>query len=837
MDTVDSAIETAESYAQPVAEQHLLEDLSLSNFLSRPVIMNTYPWTEGSYLNLTKFDPFKLLIAIPAIKSKLTGYHYLRAGLEITISIAATPFLYGALHAAYIPLDDCNGGANTYAPSVMPDVSNINSIVQRSTAAASGWLFPQDGTTLTLVVPFIYPTEWYDLVDPPTMMGSLALMSATTLRSAGTAAVSVANVTVSARFITPEVSGLTSLPVQSGTLSGASKDLARYGFSTASSWAKIASHAAKIVGLSNDGKEPLATPVLAKPLYALTSSEVSVPVEALSMGPDVSLASDPTPDDDELNVASIVAKESYVNVMSWNTTAIVGTSIQTILVTPSMFSFTLLSGALARPYYNVHMTPSCYIGTMFNFWRGTMCYRFKVSCSQFHRGKLRFFYDTGKLSAVPAEALLPSVVLDLATSTEVVIRVPMNTITPWAKTCPVFNGQFGVSTLVPPYSPTVPVVLYDTPFHQYFNGTIRVDVLQPLTSPDDISAVNILMSSWLEDGQFADPLSATSSTVGRIALMSPATWQGGQVVPYNPTPPEPPISQPELDVLPPQSGNVSSGQASLSVDGNCTWTKGRALETYIGEDIISLRALMHRATFYRSVQLRGDQSVTNVVAPAFVQTIMPRAPRYYGIEPDSALFPIADYANVSAVDIPFNFCVDTPFTRLSAMFQGYKGSVRWRAMTSATQNLLYPAALAISRTHYSPSRSIYLPSSFSSSSSNALIRVSAKSDTVSGSAVTNLNHNALTVDMPDYSLLKFQPSNLTITAAAAKPFTQIDWGDDNMALTTTLHPTGSADQNRNTTAVDLYFAACPNMKLLHYKCIPSVYHLTPAVAPPPSTTK
>jgi hypothetical protein len=109
----------------------------------------------------------------------------------------------------------------------------------------------------------------------------------------------------------------------------------------------------------------------------------------------------------------------------------VNQALTTIYVTPSNYQYATTTGASGNQYSTLALTPAAYIGTMFQDWRGVMCYRYKVLASQYHRGKLRIYYDSNDLTSTPPEGLLPCTVLDLAEASEVVIKVPMATSVPW----------------------------------------------------------------------------------------------------------------------------------------------------------------------------------------------------------------------------------------------------------------------------------------------------------------------------------------------------------------------------------------------------------------------
>lgn len=91
---------------------------------------------------------------------------------------------------------------------------------------------------------------------------------------------------------------------------------------------------------------------------------------------------------DEMNIKSIITRESFLTNFDWNVGTNTGTRLFTIQVTPYLWSV-LNAGAAEE----LHMTPSCHVGCLFQNWRGTMKYRFQVVCSNFHKGRIQIQYD------------------------------------------------------------------------------------------------------------------------------------------------------------------------------------------------------------------------------------------------------------------------------------------------------------------------------------------------------------------------------------------------------------------------------------------------------------
>jgi hypothetical protein len=813
-----------EPTVEPDFSQTLTKDLQLTEFLSRPVQIYSASWAENSFFSPGVLDPFKLLLANTAIKNKLTGYRYFRANMRLTITVSASPFLYSALQVAYSPMDD--GAGTSYGYPIDTAASTLNTLL-RSNSPLSGFLYPQDGKPLVMDIPFIYPLDWFVLtVAQPVFFGSLKMFSPVTLRSAGPTSLSTCTVTVIAQFINPELCGLTASAPQSGTFAGASKDLSRAGFGSASAWANVASKALKLVGLSNPATVAPAVPVVNKLFSDISNVDRPVYAETFAMGAATHLLSDPhNGGDDELDIAAICAKPSTIGFFPWTTTGVVGDSIFRTYVSPSNAITETIAGTYASSYEEVAFTNAAYVSTFFRKWRGTMCYRFKPIVSQFHRGKLRVFYDSGNLSTAPAEGVLSSEIIDLSDVQELVLRIPMNASTPWLSVPLWLQGgsaamptTFGTSAIGATFDATV------------FSGTVRVQIMQALTSPAALGSATIQVDCWFEDAQFADPCHWTVTGGSSISTISPSAWQSGEDLV------KPPLIVPPAPVVvvadPPQSGdNVIAGERIVTHDGSGVITKGRATSTCIGEDVLSLRALMHRSSYYRPISARYDQvsSITSLAQPINVVSVVPRFPRSYGSENRLACEPIADLVRPrQTLETPvllFNFVNDVPLVRLSAMFLGYKGSIRWRFSTPSVDEKKYPDSLSVIRTNYPPGRYI-VGSDRASSSIAAYNGLSYVADSLSGLVVSNLDNSSITVDAPDYTVVKFLPTNqnLSLSSNYFIAVTQGSVGNtDCIELRARLRVSAATDLSSPPSSVDAFVSACPDMRLIQFIGPPKCY--------------
>jgi len=778
--------------------------LSLSSFLSRPTVISTSTWTEGQAFAL-KLDPYSLLWANSHIANKLRTYKWFRSGLKLTVTFSASPFHYSALSVDYVPLEDAvaGGAVTSYG---QPTGISLNSatvgqqadLAQRSTLSAHAVLTPQQNPTVTLTVPFIYPYDWFDLANKTSItMGTLLIHSYQNLRTAGTASTSTSTVTVSASFIDPEVAGPT-VTLQSGTLTGLSHDLSKRGLDTASAWAGVAARAARLLGLTNHPSTQPSSFVSPTTFPALSNTEVSPPCEVLALGPTVSLSTAPTTGDDDLSISKICAMPFYYGNAPWTIANTVGTQLAQVNVTPDIYISSAATGYNGGTYRFITPSPGAYVGSMFRFWRGTMCFKFKVLCSQHHRGKLRIYYDTVNVGAsAPAEAVIPSMIMDLASTTEATIKVPMNTYHHWLLMSGTLSNLTG--GYVENYSLTssVPATSFDRAYH---NGTIKVAVFQELSCPSDTGDVSVLCECWLEGAQFADPVGTPLKSTKSFSLENVYYVQSGNEV-------------------------LGDEEVMTAAVGPPSADKNRHVTEAFGEDCLSLRALLHRSVFWRSCRPNLDMTSdyttdTNV----HYERVFPRFPRGFQYCQDT-FAGVVDVTQASPV--PINYACNYPALMIAAMFQGFKGSMRWRVA-------LQPGSLI---------RSIYLSRAPGTFCEERVSAAAVKSGSVSarnaamfapvdwsGGTVTSSQAPGVTADIPDYTKPKFLPTSTRPEDPYVLGIIDDEARKDCVRVGAKYLLTGETQILSDNCSFDIYLSASPDFQLCHYKMIPNLFYGTLAAA-------
>lgn len=147
-------------------------------------------------------------------------------------------------------------------------------------------------------------------------------------------------------------------------------------------------------------------------------------------------------------------------------------------------------------------TPSMFIARAFNFWRGTMVYRFRVVASSFHRGNLRITYDP--ISPLQAQDINSQMtcVVDLSEAREVVVRIP------WCSQYPYLEVANQLHEPPENYSPSLTTATTNFAYTNYdktkHNGVVMAAIVNQLVAPNGQPAY-LVVSSWMEDSEFQVP--------------------------------------------------------------------------------------------------------------------------------------------------------------------------------------------------------------------------------------------------------------------------------------------------------------------------------------------
>lgn len=653
----------------PIASVDATRNTELAGFLKRPTLIDTRTWSTGSSLGVlgSEIEPWYLFLNNAAILKKINNFAFIRAKLCIKVIINATPFHVGLLRVAYEPsVNAANTGFR---------VSKIRNTGFGATAPIipysqlpGVWLRPADNAGGTIEVPFFLHSNWLRLSSAADVksMGKLTYFAPTYLQVASASGSSSTTIDTYAWLEDVEMCAATGeLSLQAGdeydgpiskTASAISRitknfesvpyigKFARASTIGASAIASIAS----IFGFTNVPVISDVQPLVSLPAPHLATGEISVPFQKLTLDPKQELSIDPTlhglTAEDELAVSYIAQRKSALASLTWGTGDAVGAGIFAARVSPAMSDWTtILNSLAATAATRVNPTPMGYLCNLFTHWRGDIIFDFEVVCTKFHKGRLLVQWDPiGSNSAGGyAENVVYSTILDIGANNKASFRVPFHQAYGFLR-CRFPDGTNNwnggpPTTFVP--NPTLD------------NGQLRVTVLTPLMSP--VSPMTLSVIVWVrgaENLEFANPRS-------RIGAGVPPT------------------------VFAVQSRDVADNIATEVTLGDKGSSHPNRYDLHMGQNIVSLRTLMHRMSLY---DVSSMEKQTNTRVCTYVKSYA-RVPPMYGYDPNgkftaNLLIPAVGTGN-------FNYQPTHPMTYISLMYGGMRGGTNYVANLSAD---LYP---------------------------------------------------------------------------------------------------------------------------------------------------
>lgn len=834
----------------------------MGEFLSRPTLIDTVTWTEGTVLNQSVL-PWYDFFNSPAIKKKLDNFYLLRCNIKIKILINASPFYYGLGLVSYEPLAHYYGG---YLPTVVQDSGSDRSLVPLS-QRPHVWIYPQNSTGAEMTLPYINNKNWLNVTSALDFqdMGILRFRSVDVLNNANSVAGSNVTIQVFAwaenvvtsgptdglalqsgellaaalpfvneygQTIISAASGLMSsgtsaVPPRLGTINSSwDTEPAAAGTTTASNSTKIGNYMTmstvnkssnssdyKMYGGSKTRLPPVPTAFKELPFPCLSSTTSEGPRDALTLDPGNELTVDPrvigADADDEMSIANIVSRESYLTKAVWTLAAAPEHILFSTPITPQLMRL----GNFDSKNYSLMQTPMCHVSRMFKHWRGDIIFRFQIICSQFHRGRLRISWDPqGQSTTVGPTTTVYTKVYDISQVSDIEISIPFLQPISFLECGDVYSESFSVST-------STLAATIQTANTDYENGVLTVSVLNELTAPSADAPVIVAISTRASANfafaepeeignvatffkyplDFPDDLRARaefkSKAVRQVSANDSLHMQSG-VVATN------------VEVPTNAEHNVESmGQVSAGDDALYT--------VYMGERITSIRNILRRSALSRVIA--GSRGNTDVVQELI--SIMNRYPLTRGFDPDG----INDFS--ATYTAPYNWVNSIPLTHMANCYLGRRGSINWD-FNCATPDAVGQIAVTRYNSDYLTSGDYRTTFGFDTTvavadvPSTYLNNSKQRSGWAGRSLVNTRTQTGLSVNAPNYSRFRMQSTN--------PYFTVLGTSNDNsrkdaIMYSATLFPTSVAKARDNL--VQMYCSTGNDFALLFFMNVPVMYVL------------
>lgn len=750
-------------------------DAELSNFLSRPVKIQEYQWTPGGSRLFQTFNPWKDFFSNGDVLDKINRFRNLRTNLKIKVLVNGNSFYYGRALLSYNPFlwDDDVTKNRAFFEQDLVQASQKPHILLDPTTSQGG----------EMVLPFIWPENWLDITSTnwEDYMGSCTIHDFDILRHAngGTDPISVVvfawaeGLALSIPTTTHVQSGETDVPLdefgfpvpfkeQAGSASSrkrtrkmnnqsSSDEFQNNGLISkpASTIAKVADalsmipvltpyakatsmvatkvgQVARIFGYSRpqvlhdiltytprymgnicntDSPEPLVK------LSVDSKNELTIDTRVMGLG-----------GHDELTINSIAQRPSYWRQFDWPETAVTDTMLTSMRVMPSY-----LQSLSALPVVELHPTALAFAATPFQFWQGSIRFRFNVVASEYHRGRLRIVYNPSTLpgGAIPFNQVYSSVV-DISEDRDFEYEVKWTDVRAWATVVGI--GDIGATPIYDDATPVTGGTATD-------NGTLSVYVVNELATPS-LTAADVKVQIWVSAGDDFAVSVPSMSAINDLSVYQQQT-----------------AAAPEVMATTMDTSNVPTEPDDVQTFGESI-TEGDQYLVYQGERIVSFRDLLRRYQYHYSY-FPADSSSTAL--HRIVEERITDFPFYRGWDPSGP-----DRGVDSTLGFtPYTFSSMTLINYLAPAFALRRGALRHKLLLTSFSNL-EKISMNVSRFSAGDATNTQITRLLSSSiaGKNRAALTASSRNTLAGSHITPVDNNpCLEYETPFYTMgQRFVPS-------------------------------------------------------------------------------
>jgi len=502
---------------------------SLASYLERPVLIEAMEWGMGVTL-YNSYNILDLIFAASPIKDKLQYFANISFNIEISLEVAANPFLYGMLMANWVPYPKYDGLIRDRGIFFEDNVeaSQRQKIFIDASTSTGG----------TMTIPFYWPANYFSLVkDSPEDFGYLSVRQLNPLMHV-TGADQKVTVYIRARLIdvrmhtssNKPVGALTSMSLQADEspddklsskatrLADLASSLTPYlgGYAIATEKAaRVSAAALRAMGLSHPRSKEMIHQFENRPIGNLTNFNVPTNTPTLALDEHNEVTVDPTisgMSEDEMSFDYILKKETFIGTYDWDINDLEGTVLAFHRVHPMQWMYSSTGP-------EVHMSTLAYLSRMFQYWTGSLVFRFQIVISAWHRGKLRILHEPAHAINSEPSTWQTNVqsVIDITEDREFEITVSFAQAQEWLKV-----GDF--DTLLPPFKTSVEGSTYTSTDLIESNGVLMLSVMNRLVIPDDTvtapAHINVFVRAG-DDFQLAAPTETHLDSLTLINNVSP----------------------------------------------------------------------------------------------------------------------------------------------------------------------------------------------------------------------------------------------------------------------------------------------------------------------------
>nr|WPR18409.1 MAG: capsid protein [Crogonang virus 83] len=443
----------------------------VAKYLAKPARVSTFNWSttnvNGDFIYQAP-DSWAIVSAVQAWIQKLQGFQGLKATLNLNLTCNATPYSSGLLRLAYYPAGDVNLRKATAHLHPVPF------------SQLPGVYLNAQKPSCELKIPYIAPTQYYNLTENGISWGSVRVQVLCPYRTGPDNATSVTCTLwawltdvelfgqTSVQVVTQSLDEPTSVPPSekesrpiSGFFSNSAKALGSLSQIPSLSsylgtpiWALNAlAGVAAAFGWSKPNKAMLFQRNAIGSLQNMANSDGERAGNSLALLSDAKLTTITGFSKDNHDEASL----SFIK-QQWSWYQNINVLINTVPGNLISYPVDPLDYSYQLSPTEVYYTPMAYLARWFTLWRGGITYKFQFIKTPFHKGQLSFTFN-------PATGTSPTIDTSIYTYREIVDLEEVDSI---EFTVPYINGF--------EYLPS-----------NISSGTLTIQVINPLQAPNTVS--------------------------------------------------------------------------------------------------------------------------------------------------------------------------------------------------------------------------------------------------------------------------------------------------------------------------------------------------------------
>lgn len=460
----------------------------------------------------------EVIVQDDLVQKKLAHHRFLKCDVEIELKVNALPTQSGLLFMTCLPLM-CTG--STDQPYVRPEEADTG--LAGITGIPGVYLNIEDSSSVKLNIPYIHPFTMFDMKSQyQQTLGSVAVYPIAPLLGPTTSEkvhFSVYGRLTNVRLfgpcenptptLQPSLSSLLECEIGKENNGWKVSDIANTVSNVAGaltavpvigevagavSWfGRMVGTAAAAIGFSKPNLQAAPNFVMRMATYGLQFVQGYVPSISLGAVQDNEIANDLI-GEDEMSIAFLARQEAVLESYPLGLDSAANNPDKVL----STFFVTPVNNALVGDQ-SVYHTPLSWAASYFQYWRGSLTYRFRFIKTKFHKGRLRVTFEPGNFSLTanaPKYNRCYTTLVDLASTSEVTFTVPYISSKEWLETSLVdVDGT---------------VAWWDN----NCTGRVTLSVVNPIIAPESVSRyITIVTSMYSEDMQVANPMANVESTI------------------------------------------------------------------------------------------------------------------------------------------------------------------------------------------------------------------------------------------------------------------------------------------------------------------------------------